>query len=366
MKKIGLEIGFMLKKKSNTAIICLSPNIGGMEINALNMALKLEKYIDIILIANEKGKIAGQFYEESLNKKLETINFLSTFSFSIILNARKIIKKHNIKNVIFYGASELKSLYFSFIGLDINLSVVHSTTKSTPKTDPFHRLIYSNVNYHISISKHLQNNVSKIIPMGKNSKSIMIYSGMKIKPLTVNKQSMITIIHTGRIARGKGQVEAIKACRVLYDNNIDFTFFVVGGYENEEYEKFFLSEYNKLEYKEKIILTGYTTNVEKYLSMSDIFLFPSHGEGFGKSIAEALTQGLVCIVYKNTSFFEFESLGFNLHLAENLSENDLKDKLAYCAMNLDTEKQKSKNNISLGSSLFTEEVEIKRYLEVLV
>lgn len=352
--------------KNNTAIICLSPNFGGMEINAINMAKKLSPYTKIVVVANEKGHISRVFSNENpINITLETIRFKFSISLNIMLKAREVIRRYKIENVIFYGASELKSLYFSLLGLNVNLIVVHSTTKSTPKKDWFHKLIYSDVNYHVAISKHLHKNVTKIIPLTHKNKSIMIYSGMKIEPLQKIQQDKLTIIHTGRIARGKGQLEAVQACEVLYKNNIDFQFFVVGGYENSEYEEVFLNMYQSLPYKEKIILTGYTSDVNSYLSKADIFLFPSHGEGFGKSIAEALSFGLICIVFKNTSFFEFQELGFHLHLANNLDLVDLKRKVLDVALILDNEIQTSSKNIQLANDLFNEELEIKKYLEIL-
>ena len=145
-------------KKQPTAVICLSPYSGGMELDAISFAKKLNPFMKTILIVQK-----DHFMEEKLQKDFmsyETISFHKTISLSIIINARRIIKKYGIRNVIFFGASELKSLYFSFLGLDINLIIRHSTTKSKPKKDWFHRLIYSNVNYNISTSKHLETNVN--------------------------------------------------------------------------------------------------------------------------------------------------------------------------------------------------------------
>ncbi|MEA3373149.1 MAG: lipopolysaccharide biosynthesis protein, partial [Campylobacterota bacterium] len=128
------------------------------------MAEKLAPYSKTVLIAKTGHFIANEVASKRDDFFLETISFNSNLSLSIIFGARKIIKKYDIKNVIFFGASELKSLYFSFLGLDINLIIRHGTTKSTPKKDWFHRLIYSKVNYHIAICEHLANNVKEIIP----------------------------------------------------------------------------------------------------------------------------------------------------------------------------------------------------------
>ena len=156
---------------SNTAIICLSPYQGGMEIDSIKLSQLLQSVSNITLIAKKDTFIEKTFRELDLKYPIsfETITFKSSLSLSIILGVRKIIQENNIKNVIFLGASELKSLYFSFIGLDINLIIRHGTTKSSPKKDWFHKLIYSNVNYHITICEHLAKNVKFIIPFGKKT-----------------------------------------------------------------------------------------------------------------------------------------------------------------------------------------------------
>ncbi|OCL83916.1 glycosyltransferase [Arcobacter porcinus] len=353
--------------KGNIALICLSPNFGGMEIDAIKLAKKLSLHSKIVLIAKKDFFIAQSFNNYFLGNKnvfLETIKFKSSLSFNIINRAREIIIKNNIKNVVFFGASELKSLYFSFLGLDINLIVRHGTTKSTPKKDLFHKLIYSKVNYHVSICKHIQKNVDYIIPFGKNSKSILIYSS--VKNININKKeknAKLTLLHTGRIADGKGQIDAIKACSILVENNIDFIFYIVGGYE-KDYEKEFLQFYEKVNYKDKIVLVGFSNKIEKYLEKADIYLFPSYGEGLSNSFLEALSSGLSCISYSNTSFPELKELGLDFEIVENKNIEKLKETLLKISKKetiFDIEKNKK-----IINDYFSEEKEIKQYLEILV
>ena len=167
-----------MKTKGNTAVICLSPFHGGMELDALRIAKLLRDISDVTLIAKQGSPLDLNYHTEAKSDGInfETIRFNLFFSPSIIKNARRIIKEKKIKNVIFFGASEMRSLYFAFMGLNINLIVRHGTTKSTPKKDFFHRLIYSRVNWHIAICEHLKSNVYKIIPMGKNTQVRVIYS----------------------------------------------------------------------------------------------------------------------------------------------------------------------------------------------
>ncbi|MDD2367950.1 MAG: hypothetical protein PHQ90_01530 [Sulfuricurvum sp.] len=215
-----------MSTKQPTAIICLSHHSGGMEIDSIKLAKKLSAHVPITLIAKTNCFIANSKddYAGYNNIELETISFRSSMSLSIVLGVRRIVQDKGIKNIIFFGASELKSLYFSFLGLDINLIVRHGTTKSRPKKDWFHRLIYSNVNTHISICKHLQKNVEHIIPFGKQTKSVMIYPSLELSKIEKAPHDTLTLIHVGRIAKGKGQADAIQACEILHKKRDRFYF----------------------------------------------------------------------------------------------------------------------------------------------
>jgi glycosyltransferase involved in cell wall biosynthesis len=353
--------------KQPTAVICLSPSSGGMEIDSIKLAKKFSKYSKVVVIAR-----SGYFIESRQddyvgfnNIKLETINFKSNLGLSIILNARRIVKKYGIKNVIFFGASELKSLYFSFLGLDINLIVRHGTTKSSPKKDWFHRLIYSDVSYHVSICKHLLNNVNNIIPFTKNTQAKLIYSSFSFEEPNYIKQDKLTLLHVGRIADAKGQVDAIKACQVLVDNDIDFKFNIVGGFD-EGYKKEFMELYDECKYKDKINLIGFTNDVKSYIQKSDIFIFPSLGEGLSNAFLEAMSNNLVCLSYDNTSFPELQELGLYFKMIKNRDIEQLKNTLLSVAQDIESEKKNSSINNNLIENLFSLDKEMNNYMEILI
>jgi len=348
--------------KLNTAIICLSPYSGGMEIDSIKLAKKLSIFSNITIIAKENYFIDNTKEEYLTNNiMLETIRFKYSFSPSIIFYVRKIMKRKNIQNVIFFGASELKSLYFSFLGLNINLIVRHGTTKTRPKKDLFHKLIYSKVNYHVSICKHLLKNVRYIIPFGIKTQEKLIYSSIQISSKLEQQNHDLILLHVGRIAKGKGQIDAIKACSILHKNNIDFKLYIVGGF-NEDYKQEFNNIYNNLDYKENIILTGYTKKPELYYEKSTIFLFPSYGEGLSNAFLEALSYNLIPICYDNTSFSEFKELGFDFPMVENKNIQKLKITLLNTVNNINNYKQDNRELLKMHFSL---EKEITDYLKIL-
>jgi glycosyltransferase involved in cell wall biosynthesis len=331
-----------------------------MELDAIKLTKNLAPYSSTLLIAKENSFIASQN-----GFKCQTISFSNNFSLNIFFKVRTIIKENNIKNIIFFGASELRSLYFSFLGLDINLIIRHGTTKSRPKQDLFHKLIYSKVNYHVSICKHLENNVNYIIPFGKNTQSKLIYSSIDFTKTIKKNLQKISLLHVGRIANAKGQIDAIIACQILVDNNIDFELNLVGSID-KTYEEEFMRFYNKCLYKDKINLVGFTTQIEQYYQNADIFIFPSHGEGLSNAFLEALAHKLLCITYKNTSFPELKELGLYFKISKNKDISKLKSTLLETVENLQNEQKKIEKNITILKKIFSKEKEISSYLSLMV
>jgi hypothetical protein len=132
--------------KQKTAIICLSRVNGGMELASVKLARLLSQDLEVEFIARDNSYIVNRKeHFENCNVKVHIVEFSSNFSFKLIFKIRKILKENNIKNVIFLGASEMKSIYFATLGLDINFIIRQGSKKTTSKKDFFHKLLYSNV-----------------------------------------------------------------------------------------------------------------------------------------------------------------------------------------------------------------------------
>jgi len=281
---------------------------------------------------------------------------------------RKFLRQYAPANVIFFGASELKTLYFSFLGFDINLLIRHGTTKSRPKTDWFHRLIYSRVNFHIALSRHLLDNVKKIVPVSKIADYRIIYPSFDIRTYESAPgvdDPVIRIVHVGRVADGKGQVDAVYACRRLRERAIDFSFDVLGDFEDASVVSALKTEITANDLERQVYLHGHVTNVDDYLRFADIFLFPSAGEGMPNAFIEAMYYDTVCITYNNTVFPEFLEMGFYLHIVANGDRDALARRLVDVAENLQAEKDKSRVNASLVERYFRQQRELADWDSVL-
>ena len=358
-------------KKQPTAIISLGRLFGGMEMNAFRLAEMLRDSTEVTLIVKQ-GSHLDKYYKEKaqiLGVHVETIKFKMFFSPSIIFNVRRIVKNKNIKNIIFLGASEMRSIYFSLLGLDINLIIRHGMKKTTPKKDLLHRLIYSKVNWHVSICQYLVENVREIIPFGKVSREKLIYSSLRHIPdnlyePTIRNSAPIRLLHVARIAPGKGQVDAIKACQVLYDRNIPFELTCIGEMF-PPFEKRFQSVLQSVPYKDSVKILGFSNKVMDYMREADIYIYPSSGEGLSNSFIEALSHGLICIAYSNTSFPELRQLGFEFFLVKNDDLKDLKEQLLDAIEYRKNNKIPIQHNVNLAKKVFDATRQLNEYLEIL-
>jgi glycosyltransferase involved in cell wall biosynthesis len=351
--------------------MCFSDGAGGMDMSAVRLSEILSTVSDVTFIC-KKGAFSEKLYKEGkYSFDCETVKFISrTFSFAMLVKVRSILKNNQIKNVIFLGASELKTLRFAFMGKDLNVIVWHGTTKSSPKHDLLHKFVYSCVNWHVAISKHLYQNVKTIVPKTKHANytiirpSLKVHGSNRVRSKNESK-NCITITHVGRIASGKGQIDAVLSCRSLYENGICFRLFIIGENDGNNYVKELLRTIENVPYQSCITLTGFRKDVYNFLAESDIFLFPSAGEGMPGAFIEALHFYLVCISYDNTVFPEFSNLGFYIHRVKNNDIEALAEKLLSVALNLKVEITRSRSNNDLARKVFQVDRELSEWIEIL-
>jgi len=354
---------------TNVAVICLSKINGGMELAAVKLARLLSSDVRVDFIAKKDSYIDkysdNKFDEHGI--KLHTISFNQNFSFHLMKRLREIVIDREIKNIIYLGAKEMKSLGPAMGGLDINFIIRQGSKKTTSKKDFFHKFFYKDVNYFIGNSDWIKQNIIDIFPVPKDAIVSRIYSSLKLESNIKQHifNGVINIVLVGRIHPGKGQFLAIKACEVLYENGIDFNLKFLGNVQDKKYNEEMQSYLENCKHKDSVEFVGYTNDIKSYLLDSDIFLFPSLGEGMSNAIIEALGYGLIPIIYDDTSSPEFKKLGFHLHLTEENTLESLKNHLLNVVENLDEEKKNASKNIALAQSVFSPDRERNEYLELL-
>ncbi len=182
----------------------------------------------------------------------------------------------------------------------------------------------------ISISEAVLSSYPKI----DKEKSVVIYDGVDVSRYynpthEIFKEEKVLITCCGSIYKQKGQQDLIRACGELLKRgyrNWELKIYGIGEIDSliPEIEKYGLVDYVSLE--------GYKSDIENYISLSDISVVPSHFEGFGRVTAEAMMSGCVVIASNSGANPEIISKNETGLLFEVKNSSDLCDKIIW-AMN---------------------------------
>jgi glycosyltransferase involved in cell wall biosynthesis len=130
-----------------------------------------------------------------------------------------------------------------------------------------------------------------------------------LNEIRANKESIL-IISIGELNRNKNNKVIIEALGKLQNSNIHY---LICGIGEEQQELLSLSEEYNIQ--ENVHFLGYRNDIPQLLKSSDIFIMPSYREGLSRSIMEAMSAGLPCVVSKirgNVDLIEEEKGGFLL------------------------------------------------------
>jgi len=119
------------------------------------------------------------------------------------------------------------------------------------------------------------------------------YSNLKI----FHNKDTVSILFLAWVDFNKGIFELIDACLMLKKQNILFKLYIAGDGRHFNEIKFKIIKYDL---SENIFMLGWVSNKTKYnlLENSDIFILPTHFEGYPNSLIEAMLSGKACIATK--------------------------------------------------------------------
>lgn len=198
----------------------------------------------------------------------------------------------------------------------------------------FSFLLIQKADLVININKKTKNHLAKT---GINRDKIFInYPGIdfdylkKIRPSFKTKKYQGSFL--GRLTSSKGIFDLIKIWKLVTLKFPDYKLAIIGG-GNPKIRRKLEEEINKAGLKNQINVLGFLENNDSFsiIKKSDFFIFPSHEEGFGIAIAEAMACGVPVIAWNLPIYNEtFQRYIFKI------KENDIKamaEKIIYLSEN---------------------------------
>ena len=187
---------------------------------------------------------------------------------------------------------------------------------------------FNNAKKIIANSEMIKNQIIKTYNIESN-KIEVIYNGVPIKEKVdfkllkdeFNIKDEKIILYVGSGFKRKGVKEALEVVSKLTSN---YKFIIVGKEKKiEEYKQYSID----LNIENKVIFTGPRDDVDKFYSMSDVFLFPTKYEPFSNVVLEAMVYENVVITTKQNGASEILDEEFCMKNSTDFSIVNLIDEL---------------------------------------
>ena len=283
----------------------------------------LLKQDDKVLIYKETGKFLVRLSElenkvivfQSLMAGNKTV-FLSDYDLSNKNVIIKIVKRSKIKlltyiKVLFKGFIEIRKADFIYIFFPtnifykflINFSIILNKEfglyirGEKGLIDKNNLRLYQKAKLLLTISPKFTDLISSY---NKNVFTIRPMISFSEEDIVTDKiytnLSKIKFLYVGRIERAKGIFDLVEAVKIIVDKNIrNFEVNLVGDGEDLEKIKLLINKYDIGSY---FIFKGVVTKKEiisDIYKSCNVFIFPSHHEGFPRVLFESMIFGLPII-----------------------------------------------------------------------
>lgn len=314
-------------------------NAGGRERQIISLinAISNDKNVEIhLVIVNDSDLFFSEVFQIPI--KITILNIENHKSLKVAYELNKIVR--NFKPDIIHAWDE-HIVFFSLpIALIhrikfINGSLRHGILKLKP------RHLLRNILFRLS-PVIIANSFAgyKANRLRITNKRFVLYNGIdetfnKFNMVPSNKGNIMleiganksidcnVIISVSRLHPIKDYFTVIEALKILKNEGFDFIYLIIG---DGPMKKSIQAKIDLYDLKENIFLIGLKANIEIYLSIADIFLHSSEGEGCSNVILEAMYSGLPVIASATGGTPEIvsEQTGF---LFKYKSVNDLYNKL---------------------------------------
>lgn len=268
-------------------------NGGGAERSTIELANYLsKKKIKVIIYVKKLG-----VYKKEINENVELIvgnkNYIIHF-----LAAFNCFKKKSGK-IIYVGIMPTQTMYAYLLALFTNAKVIgyeRNNVFESSKIYRWHkriyllmlRLIYKKVDFVFGLSKGV---IINLVNRGYASelKSEYLYNTVNEKQInfladleheTIQKPY---IVFVGRLTKMKGVFDLLLAFSKIKNKNLKLVY--VG--EGEALVEL-ITISKRLKIDDRVIFTGFKVNPYPYIKNALVLAFPSHSEGFGNVLTQAL------------------------------------------------------------------------------
>lgn len=286
------------KSNKNILEICMSPDLGGLELYMAKTALSLDKAFSLTAVLNTNSKLESYFKDkveyEVIDKKSNIFMFGSAKKLAQIIDEKDIdlIHLHWTKDIPFVVLAKLLSKKKPKIVQSRHM------TMTRYKDDFYHNFLYKNIDLILAVTEQVKEQLLEFIPSKVRPKLEVLYVGSdelrEQESFTLQSRGF-NIGMVGRINRDKGQYLLIEAVSLLRKKGLDVYAHIVGNPMKESYLKELQEKVQELNLEDRVFFLGFVKNPQAFYKACDVVVLASKRETFGLVLVEAMKAGVSII-----------------------------------------------------------------------
>ena len=317
--------------------VCLSPNLGGLELYMQRLCLYLQSHTSTHICVAEKSRLS-----DSLSSSLKTplLQLRKSSWKNIFSNAKVLanyIDTHAIDVLHMHWTKDLPLCVFAKQLSQRKPKLVQSRHMNMTrfKSDFYHRFLYKNIDLMIAVTLQVKKQIIRYVPEDICPKVEVSYIGSPayihldsedrsklLKKYHLNNSFVIAL--AGRIEPAKGQALLIDAIHQL--NNPSVKLLLIGDAMQPDYMEEIKAKIYGLGLKQQVIFTGFVNNVQDLMAISDCVVLATDKETFGMVLVEAMHTGTAVVASNSGGPLEIiehqkDGLLFDSGDAQDLAKN---------------------------------------------
>ncbi|WP_291538409.1 glycosyltransferase [Bacteroides sp.] len=161
------------------------------------------------------------------------------------------------------------------------------------------------------VSDSAKNYYRRFITRKNRIQKIEVTVGINLNQFRKEKNPYLTMLFVGNFDTNKNQEEAINACKLLKERDIDFYLYLVGATEGNPYVEFIRKKIENSQLENMVSVEGFTNDIMIYYNKTDILLLCSATEAKPRVIIEAQKIGIPVIATDIDAHRELIKDGYN-------------------------------------------------------
>ena len=308
----------------NSTIAFVNANIpwGGGEKWHFEMATKLyEKGRSIFFIVHPRSKLLEKVRDKDLPYAALPVGNLSFLNPFLIRKMANIFRAHRVHSVILNLPSDVKAAGPAARMAGVKKIIYRRGTALAVNNNFYNRYLFQKVLTHLVTNSQ----ETKTLLLKENARLInktkirVIYNGLDfhefdsrpVKTICTGQDDELVLGNAGRFVEQKGQRFLVQIAKRLKENDVPFRMLLAG----EGKLKASIIEMAKREgVEDRMIFTGFISDIKSFMASIDVFLLTSLWEGFGYVILEAMAGEKPVIAFNVSSNPEIIEDGENGYL----------------------------------------------------